>query len=99
MPPFVTPPFAAAQALRSFVVGETQMLFEARNPPQIPKYQKTPCLHEVFRQVRANFCLLPCDASQEPIAQLRWAKSPIASDFGSRTQIATLFAILLYPSV
>ena len=30
---------------------------------------------------------------------LRWAKSPIASDFGSRTQIAALFAILLYPNV
>ena len=30
---------------------------------------------------------------------LRWAKSPIASDFGSRTQIAALFAILLHPNV
>ena len=26
-------------------------------------------------------------------------QSPIASDFGSRTQIAALFAILLYPNV
>ena len=26
-------------------------------------------------------------------------QSPIASDFGSRTQIATLFAVLLYPNV
>ena len=30
---------------------------------------------------------------------LRWAKSPIASDFGSRTQIAALFAVLLYRNV
>ena len=26
-------------------------------------------------------------------------QSPIASDFGSRTQIAALFAVLLYPNV
>ena len=40
---------------------------EAQRPtqnPEIPK--KTPRLHELFRKVRANFCLLPCDASQEP---------------------------------
>ena len=37
-----------------------------KNPPQIPKYQKTPRLHELFRKVRANFRLLLCDASQEP---------------------------------
>ena len=35
-------------------------------PPKVPKYQKTPRLHELFQKVRANFCLLPCDASQEP---------------------------------
>ena len=38
-----------------------------KDPPQIPKYQKkTPRTRELFRKVRANFCLLPCDASQEP---------------------------------
>ena len=31
-----------------------------------PKTHKTPRLHELFRKVRVNFCLLPCDASQEP---------------------------------
>ena len=35
------------------------------NPHKILEYQKTPCLHELFRKVRANFCLLPCEASQE----------------------------------
>ena len=30
--------------------------------PEIPK--KTPRLHELFREVRTNFCLLPCDTSQ-----------------------------------
>ena len=39
-----------------------------KKPIQNPKYWKqTPRLHEFFRKVRANFCLLPCDASQEPI--------------------------------
>ena len=42
-------------------------ILEAKNPPQIPKTTpKTPRLHELFRKIRANFCLLPCDTSQEP---------------------------------
>ena len=32
--------------------------------PEIPK--NTPRSHELFRKVRANICLLPCDTSQEP---------------------------------
>ena len=28
--------------------------------------RKTSCLYELFRKVRANFCLLSCDKSQEP---------------------------------
>ena len=28
--------------------------------------QKTPCLHELFGKIHANFCLLSCDMSQEP---------------------------------
>ena len=36
---------------------------------RLPNYRgtkKTPFLHEHFRKVRANFCLLPCDTNQEP---------------------------------
>ena len=40
-------------------------LLEAQKPPKIPKYQKTPRLRELLRKVRANFCLLPCNTSQE----------------------------------
>ena len=47
-----------------------------KHPPKIPKYPKitafthrntpkTPRSRELFRKVRANFCLLPCDAGQE----------------------------------
>ena len=43
---------------------------EAQKPtqhPEIPQTtKKTPRLHDFFRKVRANFCLLPCDTSQEP---------------------------------
>ena len=35
--------------------------FRGPKPLKIPKYQKTPRLHELF----VNFCLLPCDTSQE----------------------------------
>ena len=34
-------------------------------PPKIQKCQKTPRSHERFRKVRANFCLLLCDMSQD----------------------------------
>ena len=47
-------------------VFKKKTFLEAGNPPQIPKYQKTPRLHKLFRKVRANFCLLPCDTSQGP---------------------------------
>ena len=36
-----------------------------QNHPKSRNTQKTPRLHELFRKVRTNFCLLPCDASQE----------------------------------
>ena len=39
-----------------------------RDPKPTPKSRntkKTPRSHELFREVRANFCLLPCEASQE----------------------------------
>ena len=32
--------------------------------PEIPK--KTACSHELLREVRVKFCLLPCGTSQEP---------------------------------
>ena len=41
----------------------------ARGPKSHPKSgntKKTPRSHELFREVRANFCLLHCDTSQEP---------------------------------
>ena len=34
--------------------------------PKSRNTTKTPCLHELFPKVRANFCLLPCDTSQQP---------------------------------
>ena len=34
--------------------------------PKSPNNPKTPCLHELFRKVRAKFCMVPCDTSQEP---------------------------------
>ena len=34
--------------------------------PKSRNTNKTPRLHELFRKIRANFCLLPCDKSQEP---------------------------------
>ena len=40
-----------------------------RGPKTHPKSRdnkKTPRLRELFRKVRANFSLLPCDTSQEP---------------------------------
>ena len=43
-----------------------EFLLEAEKPtqnPEIPK--KAPRSHELFRKVRANFCPLPCDTSQE----------------------------------
>ena len=43
-----------------------QPLLEARKPTQNPKIQKTLRSHEHFRKVRANFCLLSSDTSQEP---------------------------------
>ena len=42
---------------------------EIRGPTTHPKSRntkKTPRLRELFRKVRANFCPLPCDRSQEP---------------------------------
>ena len=41
---------------------------EAKTHPKSRNTKKTPRLHEHFRKVRVNFCLLPCDASQEPNA-------------------------------
>ena len=40
------------------------------NPPKIPKYppKKTLRLRELFQKVCANFCLVPCNMSQEPNA-------------------------------
>ena len=34
--------------------------------PKSRNTKKTPRSRELFRKVRANFCLLPCNASQEP---------------------------------
>ena len=34
--------------------------------PKSRNTEKTPRSRELFRKVRANFCLLPCDTSQEP---------------------------------
>ena len=34
--------------------------------PKSPNTKTTLRLRELFRKVRANFCLLPCDASQQP---------------------------------
>ena len=39
---------------------------EVQKPTHNPKIQKTLRLHELFRKVRANFCLLSSDTSQEP---------------------------------
>ena len=42
------------------------MNIEAEPPPKLPKYQKNTAFTKLFRKVHANFCLLPCDTSQEP---------------------------------
>ena len=39
---------------------------EAQQPTQNPEVPPKNRLRELFRKVRANFCLPPCDTSQEP---------------------------------
>ena len=60
--------FCVCLRLSGFLSGlHAFICIEAQKPtqnPEIPK-KKTPCSRELFRKVRANFCLLPCDASQE----------------------------------
>ena len=46
------------------VIFEKSMA-EVQKPTPNPEKQKTPRLREHFRKVRVNFCLRPCDTSQE----------------------------------
>ena len=55
--------FASARLIKEYL---NHSFRGPKTPPQIQKYQKTPRLRELFRKVRANFCLLPCDTTQEP---------------------------------
>ena len=40
--------------------------YRPKTDPKSRNSTKTPRSHALFREVRANFCLLPCDTSQEP---------------------------------
>ena len=52
---------------RHFQKDQGKEGLEARKPTQNPEIPKqTPRSRELFRRVRVNFCLLPCDTSQGP---------------------------------
>ena len=49
-----------------FQIGLQGEVLTKTHPKSRNAKKKTPRLHELFQKVRANFSLVPCDASQEP---------------------------------
>ena len=81
-----------------------------RGPAAILFIARDSCSDSIANVFRACFCgggggyrtIIARYVAKWGIAQIldgQNRQSPIASDFGSRTQIAALFAVLLYPNV